>query len=66
MAAGTWTRLIWSTVRLRQAMAMGENEEPIDVDPYRLLDQGHKSNQSPVAEYNPAVLESLQSVGKVV
>jgi len=41
---------------------MGDGEEPIDADPYRLFEDTNGSHRGEVAPYNPQVLEQLQGV----
>jgi len=61
MAKGAWLRMLTGTVLFRQAMVMGDDEEPLNPDPYGLIDTDGDAGKSNHMPYNPAVLESLQS-----
>lgn len=62
MAKGAWAAAVYPAVIFRQAIAMDEDEEPVDPDPFGLFsDEGSASDVMP---YDPAVLQAMQNSKK--
>jgi hypothetical protein len=59
IAKGAWVKAWWQTQLYRQAMAMGDDEQPLDPDPYRLI-----SDESPVRShivpYDPNIWKQIK------
>ena len=61
MGAGAWFRVVWTATAFRQAMAIGDNEEPIAPDPFGLL--GIAQTTEAIVPYNPEIWAALKTHG---
>lgn len=54
--------MLYQTQLFRQAITMGEDEEPLDSDPYCLWSDPSQRQRDNVMPYEPQVLETLQTL----
>ena len=59
MARGAWARAMVPAILSRQVIAMGDDEEPIDPDPFKLFGD---DTEDEVLPYDPTIWERIKNV----